>query len=269
MHFLLGLVLFLIIQIPILYSLSEVCRYHIRMFGIYINLLLCAWIYVLICGPYVYIKDCGAHLAFYAASILSWWARLDVEVRNKKLLDEFTGPAILLSNHQSSIDLVVLGYYMPTKCVIMSKKSLKYIPGINFAALLAHTIFVDRTNKEDAQKSLDECCKIINDGNFKCFIYPEGTRHHDHGLLPFKKGAFNIAVNGQIPIIPCVISDYGNFYSKPKKYFNSNGKIIVDILEPIPTTGLGRDDVNDLAEKVRNIMIESYEKISAEVLKKT
>uniref|UniRef100_A0A0N5CD13 1-acyl-sn-glycerol-3-phosphate acyltransferase n=1 Tax=Strongyloides papillosus TaxID=174720 RepID=A0A0N5CD13_STREA len=227
---------------------------------------LAAWIYVLICGPYVYMKDCGIHLSFYVNSLLSWWAGIKVEVRNQKLLDEFDGPAILLSNHQSSIDMIVLGHYMPTKCVILSKKSLKYIPGINFAAMLSHSIFVDRGNKEDAQKSLDDCCKIIKNGNFKCFIYPEGTRNHGHGLLPFKKGAFNIAVNGQIPIIPCVISDYANFYSKPKRYFKSNGKVIVDVLDPIPTTGLKHEDVPDLVEKVRNIMIESYERISGELM---
>ena len=57
-------------------------------------------------------------------------------------------------------------------------------------------------------------------------------------MLPFKKGAFNIAVQAQIPIIPIVISDYRPFYSKSDRYFRSNGKVVVQVLDPISTDGV-------------------------------
>lgn len=57
-------------------------------------------------------------------------------------------------------------------------------------------------------------------------------------MLPFKKGAFNIAVQAQIPMIPVVISDYRPFYSKNQKYFKNHGKVIVQILKPVETKGV-------------------------------
>ena len=72
----------------------------------------------------------------------------------------------------------------------------------------------------------------------KIWMFPEGTRHHQHGFLPFRKGAFNIAVQGQFPIIPVVISDYTPFYSKPKRYFRSKGHVIVQVMDPVSTQGV-------------------------------
>jgi lysophosphatidate acyltransferase len=110
-------------------------------------------------------------------------------------------------------------------------------------------------------------------------MFPEGTRHYEHGLLPFKKGAFNIAVCGHFPVVPVVISDYTPFYSKPGRYFHSKGHIIVQILKPISTDEvnllefimkkfsnhnfqLSYDDVVTLCERVQKEMAEIYENIS-------
>uniref|UniRef100_A0AC35TPY2 1-acyl-sn-glycerol-3-phosphate acyltransferase n=1 Tax=Rhabditophanes sp. KR3021 TaxID=114890 RepID=A0AC35TPY2_9BILA len=210
-------------------------------------------------------RDGGANAAFKIMTFLGSWAGIKVEVRGLEKLKNHVGPAVLLSNHQSSIDLMMLGHYMPDKCCIMSKKSLQYVPVFGIAGVFAHTIFIDRTDKTQALKSVEKSCDIINNSGFKLFMYPEGTRNHGHGLLPFKKGAFNIAVTGDIPIIPIVISDYANFYSKPNKYFHNDGKVICEVLDQIKTVGMGKEDVNALVEKTRNAMLECYERISKEV----
>lgn len=69
----------------------------------------------------------------------------------------------------------------------------------------------------------------------KVWIFPEGTRNREHGLLPFKKGAFNVAVRAHFPIVPVVISDYSPFYSNPGRYFHPNGHVIVKVMEPVTT----------------------------------
>lgn len=69
-------------------------------------------------------------------------------------------------------------------------------------------------------------------------MFPEGTRNENHGMLPFKKGAFNIAVEAQIDILPIVISDYRSFYSQSKKYFRSKGNIIIQVMNPISTVNV-------------------------------
>ena len=57
-------------------------------------------------------------------------------------------------------------------------------------------------------------------------------------MLPFKKGAFNIAIRAQIPVIPIVFSSYLQFYSKEKRYYHDNGEVIAEVLDPIPTKGV-------------------------------
>lgn len=83
-----------------------------------------------------------------------------------------------------------------------------------------------------------------------------GTRHHNHGLLPFKKGAFNIAVGGHFPIIPVVISDYTPFYSKPMHYFRPQGHVVVQVMDSVPTDKLTNDDVLELCERIQTSMAE-------------
>lgn len=95
------------------------------------------------------------------------------------------------------------------------------------------------------------------------FIYPEGTRNKNRGLLPFKKGAFKTAIMGQVPIIPVIMSPY--YFIDGKKLTFDNGHIIVKALDPIPTTGMVDADHELLMEKTRSVMLAEYEKIAAEV----
>ena len=95
------------------------------------------------------------------------------------------------------------------------------------------------------------------------FIYPEGTRNKNRGLLPFKKGAFKTAIMGQVPIIPVIMSPYYFIDGKNKAF--TNGHIIVKALDPIPTKGMVDADHEELMEKTRNAMLAEYEKIAAEV----
>lgn len=90
----------------------------------------------------------------------------------------------------------------------------------------------------------------MHDKGLKLWIFPEGTRYREEGLLPFKKGAFNIAVNGQIPIVPVVFSNYDPFYSHKKRYFRTPGYVIAQVMKPILTTGVSGIKNSILIEKL-------------------
>ncbi|GFW16877.1 1-acyl-sn-glycerol-3-phosphate acyltransferase beta [Trichonephila clavipes] len=95
----------------------------------------------------------------------------------------------------------------------------------------------------------------------KLWIFPEGTRNDSGTLLPFKKGAFHIATQAKIPIVPIVFSEYTDFYSIGKKIFD-RGTITVTVLPWIKTEHLTSVDVPSLTEEVRSIMMSSL-KLSA------
>uniref|UniRef100_A0A8U8BDF0 1-acylglycerol-3-phosphate O-acyltransferase n=1 Tax=Geospiza parvula TaxID=87175 RepID=A0A8U8BDF0_GEOPR len=98
----------------------------------------------------------------------------------------------------------------------------------------------------------------------RVWVFPEGTRNHSGSMLPFKRGAFHLAVQAQVPVVPIVISSYQHFYSKRERRFTA-GECVIQVLPPLPTRGLGPADVPALTERVRAAMLDAFEALSAEL----
>jgi 1-acyl-sn-glycerol-3-phosphate acyltransferase len=91
--------------------------------------------------------------------------------------------------------------------------------------------------------------------NLSAWIFPEGTRHPTgEGLLQFKKGAFYMAIQSGTPIVPIVCSQLARLVNFKSRYARS-GNLVVRVLPPIETKGLGRDEVEQLLERTRNQML--------------
>ncbi|KAF8381832.1 acl-2 [Pristionchus pacificus] len=209
-------------------------------------------------------------VVFASMKILSRWTGINVETRYfDKVFSKQQSPCVVICNHQSALDTIVMAHAYPPRGTVMMKRSLAYVPIFNITAWLCSVIFVDRFNREKAMKAVEQCTQVMNKKNLKLWVFPEGTRNRSlDGMLPFKKGAFNVAVQGQIPIVPVVASSYKCFYSHNEHYFDNDGEIIIEIMDPIPTTGLTLDDVPALADEVREKMLVVYERITKEVNEK-
>ncbi|KAK0412525.1 hypothetical protein QR680_006265 [Steinernema hermaphroditum] len=252
----------LISLVAILYSVSPTARYYIRISGFYVTIFITASYCCIYALPSYFYTEGGSRMMAVNRFLFQWMG-IDIEVRNRKKLQSDT-PYVLICNHQSSLDVFVMAHTWPEKCTCMMKDSLKYIPGFNICCFLANAIFVKRSSREGGISALKQCSDVMQEKNLKVWVFPEGTRHRERGMLPFKKGAFNLAVQAQIPIVPVVASSYDPFYSKLDKYFKSEGDIIVEVMDPIPTKGMTLEDVPDLCEKTRAKMLDVYNKLSAE-----
>ncbi|XP_038045970.1 1-acyl-sn-glycerol-3-phosphate acyltransferase alpha-like [Patiria miniata] len=177
-------------------------------------------------------------------------------------------PYIVVCNHQSTIDHIAMMEYWPDRCSIMMKNSVKYLGPVGLAAMLSGVIFVSRTNREKAKVALENTVKIIKEQNAKVWVFPEGTRKLSKKnlpqeekkveyFLPFKKGAFNLAIQAQVPIVPIVFSCQESFFSFRHKRFTS-GAYKMTVLKPISTVGMTLDDVPEFTEKVRDMMISTF-----------
>ncbi|XP_072936226.1 1-acyl-sn-glycerol-3-phosphate acyltransferase alpha-like [Epargyreus clarus] len=187
-------------------------------------------------------------------------------LRNGKVLAEDRG-AVIVSNHQSSIDILGLFniWHVAGKMTAVARKEIFYVWPFGLAAYLAGVVFIDRNNSKDAYKQLKITSEVMVKNKVKIWLFPEGTRNKDFtNLLPFKKGAFNIAVAAQVPIIPVVFSPY--YFINRKKYIFNKGHAVIQCLDPIPTIGLTMEDVPELITKVRNLMEMTYKELSKEVL---
>jgi len=195
--------------------------------------------------------------------------RIKVEVRGREHLKN-KNVSVVVCNHQSVIDIYCGFVFWADMgaCACVMKREMLYVPVLGVQAKLAGSIFVDRTNTEQGKKVLKEgCSKYLATNKAKVFMFPEGTRNANNEILPFKKGAFHVAIDSQVPIVPVVISSYSSFYNPKQNMFNP-GKVIVTVLPPVETKSFTANDVDSLIEKVRNPMVKVYKEISEE-LKKT
>ncbi|NXP22751.1 PLCA acyltransferase, partial [Scytalopus superciliaris] len=170
-------------------------------------------------------------------------------------------PYVLVLNHQTSLDILAMMEILPRRCVPIAKKEILYMGTFGLACWLAGIIFIDRRNREGSINTLTEVAQSMHRDNLRVLIFPEGTRNHRGSMLPFKRGAFQLAVKAQVPIIPVVFSSYNSFYNQKEKRFTP-GKLIIQILPEVETLNLGPDDVTRLTAQVRDAMLTTYHGIS-------
>jgi len=154
----------------------------------------------------------------------------------------------------------------PKRTSVMAKQSLKYTPLLGQWMLLSGAVFIDRGNSKQAMESLEKAGDDMKKRSISLWIFPEGTRtlFETSNLLPFKKGAFHLAVQAGVPIVPVVCENYWRLYHKG--VFLS-GELKVKVLPPIETTGLTSADVTKLSMDTRELMLKTLKDISVPVSK--
>jgi len=171
-----------------------------------------------------------------------------------------TRPAVFISNHQSELDILFLGRAFPKHCSVTAKRSLKYIPFLGWFMALSGTVFIDRSNRESAIAAFDGAVKEIRGNKQSVWIFPEGTRSYFNkpDLLPFKKGAFHLAVQAGVPVVPVVVQNYSHVLYLQKRTFEP-GVIKVKALEPIQTENLTMEDIDRLTVETRERMLKEIQ----------
>ncbi|XP_003514969.3 1-acyl-sn-glycerol-3-phosphate acyltransferase beta isoform X1 [Cricetulus griseus] len=200
-------------------------------------------------------------------SIISWFVRsfkyvygLRFEVRGQKKL-EVDGPCVIISNHQSILDMMGLMEILPKRCVQIAKRELLFTGPVGLIMYLGGVYFINRQRARTAMTLMADLGDLMVKENIKVWIYPEGTRNDNGDLLPFKKGAFYLAIQAQVPIIPVVYSSFSSFYNVKRKLFTS-GTIRVQVLDAVPTRGLTEADVTKLVDTCYQSMRNTFLQIS-------
>lgn len=197
--------------------------------------------------------------AFYHS--FSTFLGVRIKMVNEKYLQNT--PAIVISNHQSALDIYILGRLFQPGYTVTGKKSLKYVPFLGWFMYLSGTFFLDRSKGEKARKTLESSLVSLKKNRGALFVFPEGTRSGTDKLemLPFKKGAFHLAKQAGIPVIPVVVSNTSTIFHAKSKNFNC-GEITVEVMPPMSTTDLKtNDDVTAFTEKVREEMLTTLKRI--------
>jgi len=157
---------------------------------------------------------------------------------------------IVAPNHQSNADILGLLFILPLPFRWVIKRELLKIPLFGWALGATGAISLNRSDRSQAVRSLRAGTKRIDPG-WSVLIYPEGTRSTDGELLPFKKGAFMMAVQTGMPILPVTSNGAQKVMPKKNVVFRP-GHITITIGEPIATRGLTEEDVPELMQRTRD-----------------
>lgn len=182
---------------------------------------------------------CDHHPREWARKILRA-ARCPVELTGTEHLD-VDAPQILVSNHESWFDVFTLAAFLPGRSRFVAKKELSSVPIFGRAFQACGHVSVDRGDRGAAVESLDRAARQIRSDSSSIVMFPEGTRTRTGELQRFKKGAFVLAIQAGVPVVPVAI--VGSRAIMPKGAWTIKpGKIEVRIGAPIDVEGLGHGD---------------------------
>ncbi|MGB0881543.1 MAG: lysophospholipid acyltransferase family protein [Vicingaceae bacterium] len=190
----------------------------------------------------------------FHTGLLMYLSGIFISVKNKHYLQK-NQAYVITPNHSSYLDIIILYQTFTQYFVFMGKKSLAKVPlfGIFFKKM---NIPVDRKSRVDGRRAMDRCASELDKGH-SVVMFPEGTISTNVPvLLKFKSGAFKLAIEKQVPVIPITfftnhirLEMAGLFSGKA-----SPGIAKAVIHEPIPTVGMTEDDVPELSDKVFKII---------------
>lgn len=156
---------------------------------------------------------------------------------------------VIVANHLSHYDIWVLYGWLNMDIRWVMKQELRHVPVVGICCATLGHVFINRTNRESALASLNAAKKRISGGTSIIF-FPEGTRSRDGHLREFKKGAFRMAQDLELPILPITLR--GTRQILPPDTANVRpGRAQMVIQPPIPVTAGDEDVTTDLLDKSR------------------
>ncbi|MEJ3654675.1 HAD-IB family hydrolase [Actinomycetes bacterium KLBMP 9759] len=173
-------------------------------------------------------------------------------------------PAVFVFNHQSQLDVLILAKLLRGGFTGVAKKEAANVPGFGLMFRLADMAFVDRGNTAQAKAALAPAVDRLREG-ISLVMAPEGTRSATPALGPFKKGAFHVAMQAGVPVVPVVIRNAGELMWRGSSTIRE-GTVQVAVLPPIPTDGWSVEDIDKHVEEVRELFVATLAEWNGPVL---
>ncbi|MET0282121.1 MAG: lysophospholipid acyltransferase family protein [Steroidobacteraceae bacterium] len=186
-----------------------------------------------------------------AARLALWTCGMRVELLQAASLPD--GPCVVVANHGSYLDGVVLYAALPPTFGFVIKREMSRVPGANLLLRRIGSLYVDRGSGVKNKGDTRELLKRAHAGGALAF-FPEGTFHHEPGLAPFRPGAFVVAARAQLPIVPIAIR--GTRRGLPAgRVLPQPCRIQIEIAPPLPPPGSGGADIAATVAAARSAIL--------------
>lgn len=192
----------------------------------------------------------GYYPAKYWGKLVCWITLVKVTVKGQENIDA-KKPYVFVANHQSAYDIFAVYGYLGHNFRWLMKKSLEKIPFLGWGCKRAGHVFVDNSTPAAVRETMATARKQLQK-DMSITVFPEGSRSWDGKMIPFKKGAYLLAVQFNLPIVPVTID--GAFDVMPRfEKLPKWGHIKITIHKPI--------EVPEGGFRVKDVMAESYDVI--------
>ncbi|HAM11199.1 MAG: hypothetical protein A2X05_06855 [Bacteroidetes bacterium GWE2_41_25] len=168
---------------------------------------------------------------------------------------------VIISNHQSILDILFINS-LRFSCKWISKIENNRIPFLGWYLWMAGYITVDRGNEESKIEMLDKAYRCLKNG-ISIMLFPEGTRSRDNEIGFFKRGAFQLAIQANVPLLPIVIDGTGGILPKHGLIFGTGHHVDIRVLDPILSESFGTDNPDELALRVSSMLKEKLNEMRA------
>jgi len=167
---------------------------------------------------------------------------------------------VFIGNHQNTYDLATISSSAVPGVVTVGKKSLKWIPIFGLIYWLSGNIMIDRKNSGKARDTLSLTGDKMREKKLSIYMFPEGTRSRGRGLMPFKTGAFRLAIAERTKIVPVICSNLNGDKIKFNRW--DNGVVIIETLDPVEIDP--EQNAKDMAKGFHTLMLGVFERITKE-----
>ncbi|MEO5590435.1 MAG: lysophospholipid acyltransferase family protein, partial [Gemmatimonadaceae bacterium] len=171
-------------------------------------------------------------------------------------------PYVAVSNHESYADIFLISHF-PWEMKWLSKDTIFKIPIMGWMMRMANDIPIKRGKRESVVSAMAGCRDRINK-KVTVMIFPEGTRSPTESLLPFKDGAFRLAIEEGVPILPIAVAGTRNCMAKHSFAFR-RARAKARVLPPISTEGLTDADIPALREQTRSLIDRERRRLQGEL----
>jgi putative phosphoserine phosphatase/1-acylglycerol-3-phosphate O-acyltransferase len=166
-------------------------------------------------------------------------------------------PAVFIFNHRNIADAQIVGSLVRRDFGAVAKKELEKNPLFAAASQFMHFAFVERDNTQAAIETLRPATRLLSEG-YSMVVAPEGTRVTGMAVGPFKKGAFRMAMEAQVPLVPIILRNADDVAPRNSGTLRP-GTVDVAVLPPISVTGWTLDTLEERIEEVRQLFVETLE----------
>ncbi len=199
----------------------------------------------------------------YATTLAVGWSRifhLHHDIRNAdRLLSE--QPCAYVANHRSNLDVITMCGIMPPRAIVIGKQEILTVPFLGRIFRLGGNVPINRKNPDEALKAMERAEAKLREG-LSIFIFPEGHRNFGK-LLPFKKGAFHLARNTGVRLLPLVCAYPPRWMDGRRLWLAPKVRVIIEVLDPIDPARF--DSVDSFIAFTRDRMAAALARIEGEI----